>query len=260
MGIKDNDIEGYRKRWYIPARDFGVFTSPIGEQAGTGSIKQVPHLLKATPQLVWGTQSEGDGAGDDLVFGTHEGTNIVGTWGVSEKQLFFAGLVNSEFSTFGFGGFHIATVGDLYTTYQRPPWDIDVQFPMGFKVNYISGSSTAADIFDWIVLLDFVAENVALAAPTTALDTAIDIAGTLGTAAANLNNWSSRGIKNKEFLTRAQIEAGALMTLSIELDSTGSDLPLEECHFLGVEVDYVPQRTVGDGNWHDLPLQSDGAQ
>ncbi len=259
MPIRDRNIDWLRKRLYVPSRDFGMFTSPIAEATGTGSSQDIAHLLGTTPQLVWGMESEGDGTAEDTVLGTHDGTNVKVTMtDAAMKLLAFAGLVPTEYSTFGFGGFHIQTAGDKYTTFLRCPYDVDPAHPMGFKVNFVSGSSTAADIFDWIILADFKAVAVALLAPTTVLDTVIDITGTLGTATADLNNWSSRGIKNKGFLTRDQIEAGAAIMFSVELDSTQSALSSEELHMLGVEIDYVPLQTRGLGNPNDRLLTAAG--
>lgn len=258
MPIQDQNIDWYRKRWYIPAREFGMWAAPLSEASGTGSSQDVDHLLGATPQLVIASQSEQDTTASDISLGVLDSnTNLVVKLtqpDSAQSALISAALVNTEFSSFGFGGFHVRNAGDLYTTYQRVPIDVDPAFEIGVKVNYISGSSTAADIFDWIALLDFSANKVALKAPTSVLDAVIDVAGTLGTATASLNRWSSRGVKNRGFVTRAEIEDGALFTLSVELDSTQSALSSEELHFLGVEIDYVPLKTLGYGSEYDRPL------
>ena len=255
--IRDRNIEWVRERLYIPARDFGMITEPIAVDAGAAVSSA--HLLGATPHLVWFTHAVDDGTAISTVMGTHTATNIVATLAdAGQSVLPHAILHPTEYSTFGFGGFHIQTAGDVYSTFLRVPNDVDPRYPMGFKINYVSGSSTAADIVDWIILADFKAENVALLAPTTVLDTVIDVAGTIGTATADLNNWSSRGVKDADFLTRDEIEAGAAMMFSVELDSTQTTLSSEELHMLGVEIDYVPQRTRGRGHEMDSRLTTDG--
>lgn len=257
--IRDRNIDWIRKRIYIPARDFGMWTEPIAEATGTGSSQDIAHLLGTTPQVVFGMTSEADGTAEDTVLGTHDGTNIKVTMtDAAMKLLAFAALAPTEYSTFGFGGFHIQTAGDIYSTFLRCPYDVDPAHAIGFKVNFVSGSSTAADIFDWIILADFKAVAVALLAPTTVLDTVVDIAGTLGTATADLNSWSSRGVKNSGFLTRDEIEAGAAIMFSVELDSTQSALASEELHFLGCELDYVPLKTRGLGRGNDALLAATG--
>lgn len=257
--IRDRNIDWIRKRIYIPARDFGMWTSPIAEASGTGSSQNVAHLLGSTPQVIIASQSEQDTSASDIALGTHTATNVLLTQPDSaQKALIYAALAPTEYSTFGFGGFHIQTAGDIYTTFLRCPYDVDTAFEIGFKVNFVSGSSTAADIFDWIILADFKAVAVALLAPTTVLDTVVDIAGTLGTATADLNSWSSRGVKNSGFLTRDEIEAGAGIMFSVELDSTQSTLASEELHFLGCELDYVPLKTRGLGRGNDALLAATG--
>lgn len=168
---------------------------------------------------------------------SHLAFGVVST---ADIQGFDAGApVLTELSTFGYGGALMAVAGDKVAHALRVPYDMDPQEAVGFTVLWTSGSSTVADTIDWIVLADFKAVGAALIAPATALDTAIAQDTVTG---ANHVQRSSRGIKNSGFLSRAQVDAGAMMVVSVEMDAFAAGLT-EAKQYLGLEVDYVVRAT-----------------
>lgn len=123
------------------------------------------------------------------------------------------------------------------------PYDVDPEYPLGFKVNWISGSATVGDIVGFTIKCDFKAVGAAIALATTALDTAI--AAGNPTATAYAHQWTSRGIKNAGFLTRAQVTAGPIMMLSCLM--TTKTTITEDIFPMFVRCDYVRKDTTDSG-------------
>lgn len=237
MGIRDNDIEWMRKRIYIPSQHF------------TGLLGILRTGSTATAALANGALLEDPSLAETAV---RLSTSTVDT---SFKVALMAGLADGVpavdvISTFEVGALRMDTNGDSVTHRMRIPVDVDPEFAMGFRINWTSGSSTTADTVSFIGLLDFKAEGVALAAPTTVLDTAIALLDTV--TGAWHNQWTARGVKNAYFLTREQIEAGAHMLMNIEMDAKAVGLT-EALFCLGLEIDYVPNKTVGPGTQSERP-------
>lgn len=149
----------------------------------------------------------------------------------------------------------MAANGDKISGYRRVPFFVDPTQPMGFRINWLTGASVSTDSTSWVILVDFIAENGSY--PNNAsgvLDTLIPT-DTLDANTAFLNKWTNRGIKNKNFLTRAQVENGAMMSFSIEMDSSsGIDLATEKIWISGIEIDYVRHDYVGTPDAIDEPL------
>ena len=76
-----------------------------------------------------------------------------------------------------------------------------------------------------------------------------------GSTTALKNKWTARGIKDKAWDSMTDVESGALMSISVELDATTSTPASEACFLLGLEIDYVPRLTTGHaGLEYDAPL------
>jgi len=147
----------------------------------------------------------------------------------------------AEISTFGFAALLMEAAGDEGGYAFMVPKHWDPAEELGFTVWWSSGSSTAADTIDWLVLAKFFAEGVVLTAPaaldtTIAQDTVVD---------ANFGQKTSRGIKNKNWLTHAQVDAGAIIAVNVEMDAFAVGLS-EPKHFLGLEIDFMPRRCKPD--------------
>ena len=157
-----------------------------------------------------------------------------------------------EVSTFDFSGIDCDNT-DVYGFAFKLPYDVDPKYNLGFRWCYTSGETAASNIFTATTLVDIKANGAALVAATTALDTVV-AAHTHPNIAFALN-WTARGIKNKNFATREQIEAGAFLVGKATIALTG----LATAVLLGLEMDYVSQMCRGIGNELDKMLTAQGA-
>jgi len=147
----------------------------------------------------------------------------------------------AEVSTFGYAGLLMESADDEGGYAMMVPKHWDPAEPLGFTVWWTSGSATTDDSVTWLALAKFFAEGATLSAPA-ALDTVIvadDVTG-----AYDIQK-SSRGIKNANWLTHAQLDAGAFMAVNVEM--AAFDVGLDEAKlFLGLEIDYMPRRCEPD--------------
>lgn len=136
------------------------------------------------------------------------------------------------------------------------PYDIDPKFDIGFKVHYTGTTSGTDGSNEWILLWKKINADAAYAVAATALDTVIG-SQTFGANTDDQNKVSSRGILLPEThqITRDQIEDGAKLMFKLELQATAN---MDSDVFLGLEMDYVPQRCWGVGQEMDAPLKSTG--
>lgn len=179
------------------------------------------------------------------------------------EALTAAGVTFDEIGALGFGSVTM-TDGELLNGIFPVPYDIDPSYPIGFRVGWTMDHDGAGNAdATWILLADAIAHGAAIAVATTALNTAIgtttykNTAGVITSVTDFLFQKSNRGIKNLIGLSRAQIEAGALMSVSLEMDAATNETSIR---FLHLEMDYVPQLTVGMGSHINRPLQSNGIQ
>ncbi len=258
MSVTDRQIGYIRGREYWPAVSNSMWNQ-AAEAAGTGSAQNLAHNLGATPAIVVAMQTQQDTTASDIAFGTHTATNSVITQPDSAQlAATVAGVTGTEISTFGAPGVEVGTLGDVFTFARRVPNNFDPDWPLGFKVHYTSGGTmVATDSFSWIILADIKNEDVAIAAASTVLDTVVPLLDLYGSTTAYLNKWTARGIMDKDWATRAQVEAGAMIVVSVELDAVvgitlGATNPT---FFLGLEIDYAPRQTQGPaGTDVDPPL------
>ena len=242
MGIRDDDIPWVRKRLYIPSQHFtglvGVLrtsSSTVADIAGGVTLEGPSLAAISSPTVVeLGGTSVDTSYRAALLMGVADGLPAV-----------------DEVSTFEVCALRMDTNGDSVTHRMRVPVDVNPEYTMGFRVNWTSGSSTTDDTVTFIALLDFKAEGVALAAPTTVLDTAITPLDAV--TGAWHNQWTARGVKNAFFLSRDQVEAGAHLMINLEMDAKAAGLT-EALLCLGLEIDYVPHLTEGTGSKSDRPL------
>ncbi len=167
----------------------------------------------------------------------------------------------SEITNVGMGGVTL-TDGEFINGYIRCPIDLDPSFPVGFRIAYtIDHDGTGDATVSWILLQNAIAEGIAIALPATALNTIIplldkytDDSG-VSVVTDFLLQMTDRGIRNSIGLTRAQIEQCAFLTLKVEMDAAIEETSVR---YIGLEMDYVPMKTQGEGSHTDKPLQTDG--
>ena len=137
-----------------------------------------------------------------------------------------------EISTFGFTGLHIDAAGDDISLLWPVPFDCDVKSAIDFRVWWSSGSSTTTDTFTWKILYgEFTADGEVLAAPATALSTAIAADTLVG---ANYIQATAWGTLNGGTLTN-----GNMIGLTVELDAADATLGSEATYGYILEIRYI---------------------
>lgn len=157
-----------------------------------------------------------------------------------------------EISTFGYSGLELAANSDAWCRLIPVPSDVDPAFELGFRVGW-TANDTATPTILFTVQLDFKAAGAALITPATALSTILT-ADELTVA----YGWemSPRGVKNKDFLTRQQIENRAVMLIEVIATTIHTGITAGNAWFFGVEMDYAPFRTRGTGMGVNPPTES----
>jgi hypothetical protein len=150
--------------------------------------------------------------------------------------------VEKEIGTTGAVGLLLDTAGDMINVYHPVPRDLNWAQPIGVRVKYVTGSATAADTVEWIVLYDVLSEGTAIAVGSTPLDTVVGSETVTGTA--NAIELSGRGIINGNAVTQAQVRNTADFSFLVELQAFAAGLT-EDKFFMGLLVDYVPKRGLG---------------
>lgn len=159
-----------------------------------------------------------------------------------------------ELGTLGIVGALFAAAGDILLGEVDLPYDLDPNYPVGFRINWsAAGTAAAAKGVTWILLHKVIKKGIAFTAASVALDNVI---GQSLISATDCNEWSPRGIKKRLGLTRKDVEDGAALSLSIECDILTSGVTLPR--LLALEMDYVPQLTIGSGCHTDRPLFTTG--
>ena len=134
----------------------------------------------------------------------------------------------------------LLVANDEIDTVWMLPHDINWSLPIGIRVIYNTASATSSDTHTWIVLATVIAEGVAHAIATGALDTTIAVDTESGVA----NAWerTARGIIDGDTLTEANVLNGDFLSLNIELGATDAS---EAVHFWGLAIDYMPKNYQG---------------
>lgn len=154
----------------------------------------------------------------------------------------------------------LMAAGEFLSGMIVPPIDLDPKYEIGFRVHYTGLHDNDGDAtVSWILQVDKILEGILIARGATNLDTVIPLldAYTDDSGASVVTDWlyqvSGRGIwlRGTHAFTRSQIETGSLITIELEMDAVAN---LTSVVFLGLEMDYVPQRCVGTGADQDRPL------
>lgn len=136
------------------------------------------------------------------------------------------------------------------------PYDLDPKHSIGFRVHYSAVVGGTDAVFTWTLLWKVIAVGAAYAIPTAGLDTII-AADAWGADVDTLNKVTARGIllAATHQITREQIEDGGKLLLKNTLGEAGT---ITTSDYIGLEMDYVPQQTVGVGMETDAPLLTTG--
>jgi hypothetical protein len=214
MSIRDRNIDWLREYRLIPSWHF----------SGYGPTPAVTES---------GTTSHAAGA---LLPGSDTGAPII-----------------DEISTFGYSACKMDTDGDVLSTYWLVPHDLDPTYEVGFRIWWTSAASGTQTV-DWTLKTSWKAAGAALAAASAgaALNTTIAQDAMASTAYGAMR--TERGILNSGFLTRQQVEDGAVGLFHVA--ATDLHTGISAAWLLGLEIDYVPFRTRGTGVASNCPLES----
>jgi hypothetical protein len=144
-----------------------------------------------------------------------------------------------ELSTFGVGAVQFAQEGDEWCQMWELPKDLDVHFPIYFKVKW-SSESTAEDGATFILTYHDAGIGEALAAADTALSTPLVEDTHTGTAFTV--NKTEAGV-----IAADTLSDGDTLVLETEIHATDATIGSEYIYFLGLEIEYTPKKTLGDG-------------
>jgi len=178
-------------------------------------------------------------------FGLTESSNVLMSASVATTT-----VIPTEVGSTGIVGINMSADNDALRALWPIPYDLDPKFELGFKVWWTAATISSGGDCLWTIEADVKKEGIAIAAASTALDTAIasdEYVTSAGAATTtdSLLQVTSRGIKNTLAITRDDIEQGC--TLSIDLIKT-SDTDITTVLFLGLMIDYAPMRCWGVGN------------
>ena len=138
-----------------------------------------------------------------------------------------------EISTLGVNALHIDAAGDDCRIVWPVPYDCDVKSPIDFRVHWSSASTTTTDTITWKILYKaLTVDSTALAAPTTALSTAI--AADTNVAGANAMQKTAWGTLNGNLLAH-----DSYAILIVECDAADMTLASEATYAHFLDIRYV---------------------
>ena len=174
---------------------------------------------------------------------TTDGTDILGV-GVGTAKL-------KELSTLSVSGPELDAAGEEGNAIIMLPFEMDPTFPMRFRVHYTGVSTTAADTYTWKGWYNNAKSAAAIAAPVTAMSPDFGATNVLSGTAYRIGRTGWADIVANKW-TRAEIEAGHLLSLAFELDASDADLASgEPVYLVGFEYSFVPKLTIGLGTLRD---------
>ena len=150
--------------------------------------------------------------------------------------------VEKELSTTGHTGVFMDDAGDMVNCSIPVPRDLNPLHPIGIRVVYGTGSATAADSVEWIVLYDVLTEGTALAIGSTVLDTVIGAETISGVTDAL--EFSGRGVINGGAVSRT-VNENNVSFFSFLVECQALTVITEDVIYFGLQMDYVPKRSQG---------------
>lgn len=162
--------------------------------------------------------------------------------------------VQQEIGTLGVVGLLKDTAGDMFNMITPVPRDLNVTQPIGVRVVYVTGSSTAADTVNWIVKYSVISAGEAIVVGATALNTTI--ASDTVSGVANAIELSPRGVINGNTVTETEMTGLSFISWNIEMDAFAAGLS-EDKFFMGLLIDYVPKRAQGHPSTYNPAVDSE---
>jgi hypothetical protein len=148
-------------------------------------------------------------------------------------------VVLAELSTLGIGAARLEDLTDKILHAMNLPHDVDVTQPIYARVHWTSDSAAAEDTATMKVQYKAIADQEALAAPDTALDTVI-AADTLGGQLYLCKSpWGT--------INANKIAKDDLVVFEVSCSATDATIASEYIYVLGLELEYSPAKTAGNG-------------
>jgi len=140
-----------------------------------------------------------------------------------------------EMNNKGIAGMKVTATTDLVLDYFPTPWDYDVTLPSYWRVLWTADTAATTKTLLPVLKYSQLSNGSAIAAGTTALDTAIAKDTTLGAYKLHVSPW---GKMNADKLT-----GGKLLSISIQADGS---VTTKTAWILGYEFEYTPQTSGQD--------------
>lgn len=137
------------------------------------------------------------------------------------------------------------------------PYDIDPIYKLGVRIVSSVNETSAAEGSDRRLQFSIIKKDVALANANIDWITTVAINGN-GTALSNQR--TVRFLIDVASLSRNDIENGTVLALELRTPSFNGTSVVADNIILGLEVDYVPQKCVGEGNTMERSLLTTGIE
>ena len=167
---------------------------------------------------------------------------VIGSGAAADASAHTGVPVEKEMGAVGTVGLFMDDAGDMLSMMFPVPRNLNPTHPIGVRVVFATGSPTAADEVEWIVLFDVITEGSAIAVGSTALDTVIGSQALSGVADAL--EYSARGVINANAVTEAQM-SNNISFFSMLVEAQAFTGITEDVIFLGLAIDYMPKDYLG---------------
>ena len=148
-------------------------------------------------------------------------------------------VVAATISNSGLSGARLEATTDIICDFRPVPADCDVTYPIYFRVYWSSESSTGADTATLRIRYGAIADQEVMAAPATALSTAITVDTLGGQYYLCRTAWGT--------LDADSLVDGDFLGIEVMCTATDATIASEYIFVLGYEMEYTPKRTVGGG-------------
>ena len=162
-----------------------------------------------------------------------------------------------EVSNFGLVGMGKKTENDDHHFLWHMPFDVDPVYQLGVRMYSAVNETVSTEGKLRVIKVRIVKKNIAM---VQAVDSWLieNVTGENGVALSNQR--TPRSLFNIASLTRDNIEDGCMLVLNLETGFNVGTSAQADNTILGIEVDYVPQKCVGEGNTMERSLSTTGIE
>jgi len=224
--ITDYNVAWIRKRLYLNWFDLHAFIIAEINEAGTANFDQGELMQTIRPDIDGGTIE------DPTSYITAVSAGAEG------EGLAFNLVLNGSVSRFLDGSIPV-------------PYDLNPNFPIGVRINHILPNFPATITYQFNYT--FVKRNVVVGTDTPSAARRLNFTAQDNVLNNMDNSWTNRlTFDPRPFINRADVENRAQLMIQLVVTGTLGQ------YFQGLELDYVPQRCVGQGSNIDCPVTTLG--